>query len=181
MAGTYVYVIGGDHGRQKIGVSDDPRRRISELQTGSPFPLRFAFVGQTDGFGYDIEGEVHYMLHQHRQSGEWFTVPPEVAIAAVMGAAYRMGHAIRPVDVDQIRGATFQIGVSKLAAWAQWSLCMMVYFAVLCIATNHDFITAIIAAWLLAVIMRILVQAFGQLRDAWMCFQDFMHPERRQT
>jgi Meiotically up-regulated gene 113 len=52
MAGTYVYVIGGDHGRQKIGVSDDPRRRIGELQTGSPFPLRFAFVGQTDGFGH---------------------------------------------------------------------------------------------------------------------------------
>jgi hypothetical protein len=99
---TFVYVISGDHGRQKIGVSDDPKQRVRDLQTGSPFPLKLEFVGLTEGTGYDVEGEAHFMLHSHRQSGEWFTVPPEVAITAVMAAARRLGHSIKPVDPDNI-------------------------------------------------------------------------------
>jgi Meiotically up-regulated gene 113 len=158
MAGTYVYVISGDHGRQKIGVTHDPRRRISELQTGSPFPLRFAFVGQTDGFGYDIEGEVHFTLHQHRQSGEWFTVPPEVAIAAVMGAAYRLGHAMRPVDPERIEAFTPKIKEAwpKWAQWTFFALSMGAFLAVL--AKTDHFLTALIVALPVGLIIRSLLR-----------------------
>lgn len=48
---AYVYVISGEHGRQKIGVSDEPRRRLAELQTGSPFALKFEFVGEVENGG----------------------------------------------------------------------------------------------------------------------------------
>jgi hypothetical protein len=117
-AATFVYVIGGDHGRQKIGVSDDPGRRLAELQTGSPFPLKFEFVALTEGTGFDIEGEAHFLLSKHRQSGEWFTVPAEVAITAVMAAARQKGHSIKPVDPDNIPAVGMpSIGVPP---WQKW-------------------------------------------------------------
>ncbi|WP_407146239.1 GIY-YIG nuclease family protein [Bradyrhizobium sp. ORS 86] len=101
---TFVYVISGDHGRQKIGVSDDPRKRIRELQTGSPFLLHFVFIGVTEGTAYDIEGEAHFLLDRHKAPGgdEWFVVPPEVAIAAVMACAHRLGHRLKPIDAEDI-------------------------------------------------------------------------------
>src|SRR5882724_1402206 len=111
MSAVFVYVISGDHGRQKIGSSDNPRQRIKDLQTGSPFPLKFEFIGETENLGGGaIEVEAHFMLAQHRAEGEWFVVPSDVAITAVMAAAHRLGYRCKPVDVDQIKGATFQIG-----------------------------------------------------------------------
>jgi hypothetical protein len=101
---TFVYVISGNHGRQKIGVTDNPKRRIAELQTGSPFSLKFEFVGLTQGTGFDIEGEAHFLLSRHKAPGgdEWFIVPPEVAITAVMAAARQLCHTIKPVDPDNL-------------------------------------------------------------------------------
>jgi hypothetical protein len=67
--GSFVYVVKGDHGRVKIGVSTDPSSRLASLQTGSPFPLEFAFVGVSPGNGYDIEAAAHAMLGHMRVSG----------------------------------------------------------------------------------------------------------------
>ena len=100
---AFVYVISGEHGRQKIGCSNHPKQRIRELQTGSPYPLKFEFVGEAvDDVGGQIEVEAHFMLAQHRAEGEWFVVPPDVAVTAVMAAAHRLGHRIRPVDPDAL-------------------------------------------------------------------------------
>lgn len=102
---SYVYVISGEHGRQKIGSSDDPWQRIKNLQTGSPFPLKFEFIGETEnGGGGAVEVEAHFMLNQHKAQGgdEWFVVPPDVAITAVMAAAHRLGYRCKPVDPDAI-------------------------------------------------------------------------------
>lgn len=108
--GSFVYVIRGDHGMNKIGVSTDPNTRISDLQTGSPFALHFEFIGMTSGSGYDIETEAHAMLDRHRQEGEWFKVPAEMAVAAVHASAHRLGHLLTPVpqnDIDAaLRGLT---------------------------------------------------------------------------
>ena len=51
MTGSFVYVIEGQAGHHKIGVSRDPIQRLSELQTGSPVPLKFAYIGVTPGTG----------------------------------------------------------------------------------------------------------------------------------
>jgi predicted GIY-YIG superfamily endonuclease len=52
---AFVYVISGDHGRQKIGSSDNPRQRIKDLQTGSPAfrraTTRYRARTRMDGFG----------------------------------------------------------------------------------------------------------------------------------
>ena len=42
----FVYVISGEQGRRSIGCSDNPRQRLKELQTGSPYPLKFEFIGE---------------------------------------------------------------------------------------------------------------------------------------
>ena len=115
---TFVYVISGDHGRQKIGCSNDPKQRIRELQTGSPYPLKFEFVGEAvDDVGGQIEVEAHFMLAQHRAEGEWFVVPPDVAVTAVMAASHRLGYRIKPVDPDAVAQKSYDIG---RPSWHKW-------------------------------------------------------------
>jgi hypothetical protein len=115
---AFVYVISGEHGRQKIGCSDNPKQRIKELQTGSPYPLKFEFVGEAENNSAgQIEVEAHFMLNPHKAPGgdEWFVVPPDVAITAVMAAAHRLGYRLRPVDV----GAIAKIGFG-VPNWEKW-------------------------------------------------------------
>jgi len=38
--GQNVYVIEHEHGYVKIGVSDNPRRRVDDLQTACPYELQ---------------------------------------------------------------------------------------------------------------------------------------------
>jgi hypothetical protein len=124
------------------------------LQTGSPFKLKLEFVGATEGFAYKIEAEAHFMLHQHRVEGEWFVVPLEAATSAVMAAAYRLGHTIKPIDPDQIPpwpstriGAPRVVSRRDIPMWGQWTtfgLAMAAFFAVI-LKTDH-FLTAFIAA-----------------------------------
>jgi hypothetical protein len=40
------------------------------------------------------------MLASHRCSGEWFDVAPEMAVAAIAGAAHKLGQPILPVTLD---------------------------------------------------------------------------------
>src|SRR5260370_12337146 len=75
MTGSFVYVIEGQAGHHKIGVSRDPIQRMAELQTGSPVPLRFSYIGVTPGTWYEIERRPHELLDPHRKGGEWFFAP----------------------------------------------------------------------------------------------------------
>ncbi len=52
----------------KIGrTASDPKKRLRELQTGSPEPLRIVHV-----FDGDHERELHDRLSAYRLHGEWF-------------------------------------------------------------------------------------------------------------
>jgi hypothetical protein len=102
MTGSFVYVIEGESGHHKIGVSRDPIQRKAELQTGSPVPLRFAYIGVTPGSGYDIEGRAHELLDAHRKEGEWFLVPASIAIGATLEAASRIGQPIQQVAPETV-------------------------------------------------------------------------------
>lgn len=102
---TFIYVISGEHGRQKIGASDNPKQRLKDLQTASPYPLKIEFIGEVqDGAAGQVEAETHFTLNAHKSPGgdEWFTVPSDVAITAIMAAAHRLGYRIRPVDEDKV-------------------------------------------------------------------------------
>ena len=66
----------------KVGRSKDVDRRLDQLQTGCPHPLRV--ILQISGQGYR-ERAIHRIMKRHmiRRNGEWFTegalaeLPPE--------------------------------------------------------------------------------------------------------
>jgi len=72
---VFVYVIQAASGLVKIGVSHDPERRLSTLQTGHPDELRL--LGFVSG-GRPLEAHLHRMLKAHRVRGEWFRPAPRV-------------------------------------------------------------------------------------------------------
>jgi hypothetical protein len=109
---SFVYVISGD-GRQKIGSSDNPKQRIKDLQTGCPYQLKFEFIGEVEnGAAGQVEVDAQFTLHQHKAPGgdEWFVVPSDVAMTAVMASAHRLGYRIKPVDPDRTPGPSLMVG-----------------------------------------------------------------------
>jgi Meiotically Up-regulated Gene 113 (MUG113) protein len=100
MTGSFVYVIRGDHNMSKVGVTTNPAARLASLRTASAFPIGYSFIAVTPGTGYDIEAGAHAMLASHRCNGEWFDVAPEIAVAAIAGAAHKLGQPILPVTAE---------------------------------------------------------------------------------
>lgn len=73
MPGKHLYILQSHStGAIKVGRSDDPGRRLGEVQTGNPNRLRIILVAE--GLGHR-EREVHRSLRRHRTrhaDGEWF-------------------------------------------------------------------------------------------------------------
>ena len=62
----------------KIGYSVSPMERLNKLQTGSPVKLEMVYRGP--GTRKD-EKEIHRLLKEWRESGEWFSLPDWVVDA----------------------------------------------------------------------------------------------------
>jgi T5orf172 domain len=98
LQGSFIYIIRGDHGLIKIGVSTNPSARLAQLRTASAVHLEIAYVGALRCNGYAVEGEAHRTLADYRQNGEWFNCPVDMAVAAIGAAAYRLGEPIASGD-----------------------------------------------------------------------------------
>jgi hypothetical protein len=123
-SGSFIYVIRGDHGLIKIGVSVNPSARLAQLRTASPSALSFVYMGALRSNGYAVEGEVHRTLANYRQNGEWFTCPVDMAVAAISAAAYRLGEPLTSGDprlADEIVRAVAAIN-DMTAAPRPWLL-----------------------------------------------------------
>lgn len=61
-------------GCMKIGLSDDPKRRMLALQTAMPFEVRWigGIACETTADAKRIEGELHSKFSATRLRGEWF-------------------------------------------------------------------------------------------------------------
>ena len=77
----YVYAIRNKHtGRIKLGISENPERRLKELQIGNDCELELLAYREAANRFKD-EKAIHNK-HQHlRVRGEWFDVPVPVAVA----------------------------------------------------------------------------------------------------
>lgn len=66
----YVYVIRCQN-FIKIGVADNPRKRVTELQVGCPYKLDLiqSFASKCPR---GDERRLHNLLRKHHQRGEWF-------------------------------------------------------------------------------------------------------------
>jgi hypothetical protein len=90
---TFVYVIAARvEGPVKIGFSNNPQKRLRQLQTGHPERLH---LHHTQGFPAKrvkvMEKIIHHTISYLRQTGEWFDLSVEDAIAEVEFALIRYG------------------------------------------------------------------------------------------
>jgi hypothetical protein len=111
ITGSFLYVIRGDHNMSKVGVSTNPNARLAQLRTASAFPIDFSYIAVTPGTGFDIEAGAHEMLKSHRCNGEWFDVQPEIAVAAIAGAAHKLNQPLLPVTAE-VASQILQIAAS---------------------------------------------------------------------
>jgi len=71
MEGTNIYFIGSlESGTVKIGKSNNPEKRLTELQTANPHKL--VLYGVIDDVTPDLENTLHEILSDIRLKGEWF-------------------------------------------------------------------------------------------------------------
>lgn len=77
----YLYVICDDYNDLcKIGYSEDPDRRVAELNVGNPHQLRVAHRVRVDDDRVRLlESKIHFELGPYRERGEWFRVTPHRA------------------------------------------------------------------------------------------------------
>jgi hypothetical protein len=99
-----VYVVENEFGHVKIGYSRDPVSNLQSLQRGSSLKLSLAFMVATPR-AYEVEQAAHDILDSSRGIGEWFHVDKEMAIAAVFGAASRLGITLGTEDIRRPRGS----------------------------------------------------------------------------
>lgn len=70
-----VYVIQHQLGPVKIGITKDPRERLENLQTGTPFKLKIRKTQETED-ATEVEKFLHKKFKRYRIQGEWFDLPP---------------------------------------------------------------------------------------------------------
>lgn len=79
----HVYVIQGDDGGPvKIGISSDPRKRLSAIQAASGRLLSRVWVSAEVLNPRSIEASMHGRFRASRSAGEWFDVEFDEAVRA---------------------------------------------------------------------------------------------------
>lgn len=64
----------------KIGISKNPWARVKELQTGNDKPIEIIASFRADTIS---DSEIHTILAKFRTTGEWFKLPPNIALSVV--------------------------------------------------------------------------------------------------
>jgi len=87
VAGTNLYIIQSrTTGSVKVGRSDDPERRLLQLQTGCPYTLRIILTVDDGGH---LERQIHDRMRNYRtrntHGGEWFS---EAGLGEVPGSVW---------------------------------------------------------------------------------------------
>lgn len=93
-----VYVIASEGGMCKVGIAGDPKTRMVALSTGHPFALAVAesFEVGDGARARRVEAKAHDTLASCRLKGEWFSVEPFEAVAAVKQAIRELGPILPP-------------------------------------------------------------------------------------
>lgn len=74
---TFIYFIQSEQGGPvKVGMAQNPAKRLRELQTGNPFTLEVRRVVIAEPLE---EGRIHRLFAAYRMSGEWFRAHPVLA------------------------------------------------------------------------------------------------------
>lgn len=71
-----VYVIQHQLGPVKIGIAQDPKHRLSELQVSCPFDLKIKKTRSTP-HAKEVEKFLHVHFRRYHLRGEWFDIPKD--------------------------------------------------------------------------------------------------------
>ncbi len=69
----FVYAASDKDGNLKIGISNNPERRVAELNTGNPCKLELVYTKESNGNGYESESLIHRSARHNHIRGEWYT------------------------------------------------------------------------------------------------------------
>jgi len=87
---AYIYVIGEHQKPYKIGITNNPERRLKNLQTGHPKKLYIHYTEMiSDNQVRELEQIIHETIRHKRMHGEWFDIELNEAIAEVKYARIR--------------------------------------------------------------------------------------------
>lgn len=77
----FIYIIQSQSGPVKIGYSQDPEKRLKQLQTGSSDKLTLhAKINVEKEHVKLLEKTIHRMNSHKRIDGEWFDLNPDDAV-----------------------------------------------------------------------------------------------------
>lgn len=91
------FVQNMDTGRVKIGLSDDPVRRLGALQTANGSELRLLRTMPGDE---QVEAELHARFQHLRQRGEWFA--PDDELLEFVGAGWQRDDGLADLFVHTV-------------------------------------------------------------------------------
>ncbi len=99
--------------RVKIECSRDPMARLAYLQTSVNEDLEMAYVADVKDDVREVVSAAFAILAKYRQSGGWFYVSDEIAVAAIATAAFRTGELIVQVPFSVVRQITIATSVPR--------------------------------------------------------------------
>lgn len=67
----------------KIGMSDNPTKRLITIENASGFPLKLYYESTPVLRPAIVENLIHKRLKDYRQKGEWFTLDKEIALKEI--------------------------------------------------------------------------------------------------
>lgn len=111
--GWIYFVVDNRYRHMKAGWSGNPIKRLADLQTGHPLPLKI--IGIIPG-SYSYEAAIHRTFHRYRTAGEWYRYSPlkSVVDELIDANGYRgaAGFASKsrnsPVETKQFRYFRFK-------------------------------------------------------------------------
>lgn len=88
--GAHLYAVTCGN-RVKVGVSNDPARRVQSIAAAERCPARLIDTAEVPhGLALTAESYAHWLLRDRHLIGEWFNVEPCVAVAAIHRSASQM-------------------------------------------------------------------------------------------
>ena len=96
----YVYIIKCGNDRVKIGISNNPSKRLEQIQTGNPDKCELVSAYQSDD-ARETETILHSLLSDCRLEGEWFKCSPK--------------------KLHSLKFIFLVLGVDKAAFWANYT------------------------------------------------------------
>ena len=93
----------------KIGVSDNPKRRIKDMQTGNPLPIHLIRTFEAGLDAHTHEGHFHKLYKEFATAGEWFEFSNEQFEEKVLPEMIDYFNKIEVCN-DKVETTTFSLG-----------------------------------------------------------------------